>query len=263
MVCMLRFRGRHAGVAQTARGPDLRRMVSTSDRQSLAFLAARTRAVQNGIRLHPARAWSRVQDPGAPGRRRMNATPVPHPQDGPPQARFHPRPGCRPAQAGTGGKDFSGGWLGPPPFLSVEAASGTRRCTCLLLRPAARYDSHPEAFPPPGPARFRHIRWRERHECDTRGGMRGKDCRVFRVYNWNRLGVGQVLCTRRRRFLRNPISPLAGEMSAKQTEGGVFPLVSSARILGRLHPPLSPTVTSPPQGGRLEELSRPVRLPTE
>ena len=81
--------------------------------------------------------------------------------------------------------------------------------------------------------------------------MRGKDCRVFRVYDWNRWDRAQALCTQRRRFSWNPISPLAGDMSAKQTEGGMVPHVSSARILGRVHPPLSPTVTSPPQGGRL------------
>jgi len=38
------------------------------------------------------------------------------------------------------------------------------------------------------------------------------------------------------RCFRNRISPLVGEMSAKQTEGGMVPLVSRALILGRFTP---------------------------
>ena len=78
----------------------------------------------------PARAGPCVGDAGTPGLRRLNATPAPHPQDGPPQARFHLRPGCRPALARTRGRGLSGGWLGrPSPLRHDPAASGTRRCT--------------------------------------------------------------------------------------------------------------------------------------
>jgi hypothetical protein len=52
-------------------------------------------------------------------------------------------------------------------------------------------------------------------------------------------------------FFAEPISPLVGEMSAKQTEGGMAPLVPGAHVLGRVHPPLSPAVTSPPQRGEI------------
>ena len=48
----------------------------------------------------------------------------------------------------------------------------------------------------------------------------------------------------------DPISPLAGEMSAQPTEGGE-PSASTEPD----RPPLSPLVTSPPQGGRLDRAS--------
>ncbi len=48
-----------------------------------------------------------------------------------------------------------------------------------------------------------------------------------------------------------PSSPLAGEMSAKRTEGGKLQASND-------HPALSPSVTPPPQGGRVEMVPRPV-----
>ena len=84
----------------------------------------------------PARAGPCVGDAGTPGHKMF--TPAPHPQDGPPQARFHLDPGCRPALAHTRGRGLSGGWLGRASrhghplgasHCGHPAASGTRRCT--------------------------------------------------------------------------------------------------------------------------------------
>jgi hypothetical protein len=151
------------GVAQIARGPEYRRMVSASDRRSLAaFRRPDTGGLSGGsgfIRHGLGLALTIRETPRAKAIKRQ--TPSPHPQGGPPQARFHPRPGCRPALAGTRGKDFSGGWLGRSarqnvpqghPFEADPAASGTRRCTASSIvpphvtadtrRPSSRLDRH-------------------------------------------------------------------------------------------------------------------------
>ena len=140
-----------------------------------------------------------------------------------------------------------GGWLCTPPERAARQRNrvGHR----LPPGPGTRYAGPRRAFLPPGPTRSRSIRRRKRRHDGTGGGGCGKDCRVFWLYNWNRLGVGQVLCTRRCWLLRNPISPLAGEMSAKQTEGGMVPLVSSVRILARFTPSVTYGDISPAKGG--------------
>jgi hypothetical protein len=161
LVCMPRFRGCMRGGADCARArisPDGVRI-----RQAIAcrLFAARTRAALSDGWHRPARAGPCVNDPGTPEPRRSNAMPSPHPQGGPPQARFHPHPDCRPALAGTRGEDFSGGWLGRsarqdvprgPPVQADPAASGTRRCTASSIvpphvtadtrRPSSRLDRH-------------------------------------------------------------------------------------------------------------------------
>ncbi len=103
------------GGADCAR-PEIRRMVSASDRRSRAAFrhpdtgGLKRRVASSGTDL--ALRW-RSGNARAPerGQARSPAS-VPDPQDGPPQARFHPRPGCRPALTRTRNEDFSGGWLG-------------------------------------------------------------------------------------------------------------------------------------------------------
>ena len=113
LVCMSPPWRRHArGGAICARArisPDGVRI-----RQAVAcrLFAARTRAALSDGWHRPARVGPCVYDPGTPGRLTLRQTPSPHPQDDPPQARFHPHPDSRPALAGTRGKGFSGGWLG-------------------------------------------------------------------------------------------------------------------------------------------------------
>jgi hypothetical protein len=133
-------------------------------RQAVAcrLLATRTRAASSGGWHRPARAGPCVDDAGTPGRRRVSAMPSPHPQDGPPQARFHPHPDCRPALAGTRDRDFSGGWLGRSARQDVPQGHPFR----LILLPAEPAGAPPppssrrtlrqppEAFLPPGPIRF-------------------------------------------------------------------------------------------------------------
>jgi hypothetical protein len=161
LVCMPRFRGGMRGGADCARArisPDGVRI-----RQAIAcrLFAARTRAALSGGWHRPARAGPCVDDPGTPEPRRLNAMPSPHPQGGPPQARFHPHPDSRPALAGHKGQGFLR-WLAWPirpserparaPVEADPAASGTRRCTASSIvpphvtadtrRPSSRLDRH-------------------------------------------------------------------------------------------------------------------------
>jgi hypothetical protein len=168
LVCMSRLKRDMRGGAACARArlpPDGVRI-----RQAVAcrFPATRTRAAENGGWLRPARTWPCVDNAKTPKRQTGSPMPAPHPQDGPPQARFHPRPGCRPALAGTRDRDFSGGWLGRSsrsgapqghPVQTDPAASGTRRCTASSVvlphattgtgrpspRPARHVSGHPAA----------------------------------------------------------------------------------------------------------------------
>jgi hypothetical protein len=216
--------------------------------------ATRTWAAISGGWHRPARAGPCVDDPGTPGRLTLRQTPSPHPQGGPPQARFHPQPDCRPALAGTRGKGFSGGWLGrsscwdvPPghPVQADPAASGTRRCTASSIvpphvttdtrRPSSRLDRYVSG--PSGDGSGLSV---------TRGLGAGKRLPGILTIQLESLGREPGSVNAKTAFSQNPISPLA-----KQTEGGMVPLFSSARVLGRVYPPLSPTVTSPPQVGRL------------
>jgi hypothetical protein len=256
---MPRFRGGMRGGADCARArisPDGVRI-----RQAVAcrLFAARTRAALSDGWHRPARAGPCVDDAGTPEPRRLNAMPSPHPHGGPPQARFHPHPDCRPALAGTRGKDFSGGWLGRSarrdvprghPVQADPAASGTRRCTASSFvpphvtasprRPSSRLDRYVSG--PSGDRSAGMMAW------GLGAGKRLSGILAIQLESLRR-EPGSV--NAKTAFSQNPISPLAGEMSAKQTEGGIVQPVSNARNLGKAHPPLSPTVTSPPQGGRL------------
>ena len=101
------------------------------------FPAARTRAAASGrVALSGTGLAFRWQCGGAGA-----FAPTPHPEDGPPQARFQPYPDSRPARAGTRGKDFSGGWSAACLPRDRQAASGATPVHRLLPLPAARYGS--------------------------------------------------------------------------------------------------------------------------
>jgi hypothetical protein len=61
---------------------------------------------------------------------------------------------------------------------------------------------------------------------------------------------------RERRHRHGPISPLVGEMPGRAEGGAALAPSSTSRLPHRLHPPLSLSVTSPPQGGRSWEPGR-------
>ena len=132
------------GVAQLARGPDYRRMVSASDRQWRAASchpdmgSCQRRVASSGT------SWPCVDDPGAPEQLTLRQTPSPHPQGGPPQARFHPHPDSRPALAGHKGRGFVR-WLAWPILrLGIPLEIPFR----LILLPA-----EPAGAPPPPSSR--------------------------------------------------------------------------------------------------------------
>lgn len=114
LVCMPRQKRRHAAWRKLARGPKTAGWCPHPTGRAVPLSHARTVTHENGLWPRPARAWPCVENPGTPGPRRLNADPFPNPQGGPPQARFHPRSGCQPAQTGTRNRNLSGGWLGPP-----------------------------------------------------------------------------------------------------------------------------------------------------
>jgi hypothetical protein len=114
LVCMPRQKRRHAEWRKLARGPKIAGWCPHPTGRAVPLSHARTVAHESGLWPRPARAWPCVDNPGTPGPRRLNADPFPNPQGGPPQARFHPRSGCQPAQTGTRNRNLSGGWLGPP-----------------------------------------------------------------------------------------------------------------------------------------------------
>lgn len=132
-------RDMHGGGATCAR-PEIRRMMSASDRWKPDPATARTEAVTLTLNHAPARTQAFVADAGAPV---LKSAPTPHPKAGPPQARFHPRPGCRPARTGTGDRSFSGGWLGP-----------------LMPKGTNRLPAETRSFPPP----LRHCRTLRQHQ---------------------------------------------------------------------------------------------------
>ncbi len=155
-------------------------MVSASDRQSRAALQpsrhGRLKAA-GGIVRHGLGLALTMRE--TPGRQTDCPAPAPHPQGGPPQARFHPHPGCRPALAGHKGQGFLR-WLAWPilPFgLPVGFPPG--RPLRLILLPAEPAGAPPPPFaaarygssgrPSPRPARHVHrtIRQREWGECGT------------------------------------------------------------------------------------------------
>ena len=96
------------GVAQSARGPIVAGWCPHPTGSGVRFslpghgrLKTASGFIRHGLGLALTIRERRVSD--------QSQTPSPNPQDGPPQARFHPRPDCRPAPAGTRGKGLSGG----------------------------------------------------------------------------------------------------------------------------------------------------------
>jgi hypothetical protein len=134
----------HAGWRRLRAGPNIAGWCPhpTGDRVPLS--AARTRAAETagGFVRHGLGLALTIRERQTP--QASNAMPSPHPQGGPPQARFHPHPGCRPALAGTRGKDFSGGWLGRSARRDVPQGHPFR----LILLPA-----EPAGAPPPPSSR--------------------------------------------------------------------------------------------------------------
>jgi hypothetical protein len=147
------------GVAQLARGPDIAGWCPHPTGVACRLIAARTRAAQNGIRLHPARAGPCVDDPG---------TPEPPKRPCPPRIRkaARHRPVSIPTLAAGRRWPAQGarispvaGLADPPvrtsrraPVQADPAASGTRRCTASSIvpphvtadtrRPSSRLDRH-------------------------------------------------------------------------------------------------------------------------
>jgi hypothetical protein len=251
----------HAGWRRLRAGPNFAGWCPHPTGESRAACSpARTWAAISGGWHRPARAGPCVDDPGTPGRLTLRQTPSPHPQGGPPQARFHPHPDCRPALAGHKGQGFVR-WLAWPIRPSGRPIEGLP--LRLILLPA-----EPAGAPPP-PSSRRTLRqapgglppaWTDTfpvhpvtgaHGVMARGLGAGKRLSGILAIQLESLGREPGSVNAKTAFSQNPISPLAGEMSAKQTEGGMVQPVSKARNLGKAHPPLSPTVTSPPQGGRL------------
>jgi hypothetical protein len=147
------------GVAQHARGPEYRRMVSASDRRSRAacWLPGHGRPQRLVAFSDTGLAFALTMRERQA--RRVSAMPFPVSARRPATGPFPPPPRL-PAGAGRHkGQDFSGGWLQAPVRTSREgpkadpAASGTRRCTASSIVPphvtAAR-----KAFLPPGPERL-------------------------------------------------------------------------------------------------------------
>lgn len=171
-------------MAQTARGPELRRMVSASDRQSRAALQpsrhGRQQAAGGIVRHGLGLALTMRRRPGA---RQTVGHPLRIRKGGPPQARFHPHPGCRPALAGHKGQGFLR-WLAWPilPFGLPHGCVPPGRPFRLILLPAEPAGAPPPPFaaarygrsgrPSPRPARRVHrtIRQREWGECGTACG---------------------------------------------------------------------------------------------
>ncbi len=174
----LRQKRRHAGWHERVRGPEIAGWCPHPTGRAVPFPKARTRALERGLWPCPARAEPCVADPGTPGRRRLNAKPFPNPQGGPPQARFHPRPGCRPALAGTRNGNVSGGWLGPPGHAWPSGLPAERGLALpppsfrrtLRQTPGGLPPARPATFANPPAAEVRKV-W---HHCRTCGRKSGK-----------------------------------------------------------------------------------------
>jgi hypothetical protein len=151
VVCMSRLKRRHARGGAVRARPELRRMVSASDRQ---WRAASCRPDTGSRKRRVASSGTgRALRWRSGDARAQNALPASarRPATGP-----FPAPPRLPAGAGRHkGQEFVRWLAWPDARKDAKTASGTRRCTCLLPRPAARYGRHPEAFLPPGPTRFR------------------------------------------------------------------------------------------------------------
>ena len=156
--------------------------------------------------------------------------PLPHPQGGPPQARFHPRPGCRPALAGHKGQGFIR-WLAWPghPARGDHAASGTRRCTASSMVPP-----HVTASPRrPSPRLDRHVR---DPSGDGSAGMmaRGAGCGEkiagYFGYTIGIAGTGPRLCARKDGAFRGTRSPPLRGICLRSRQRGVWFRMSRARV---------------------------------
>jgi hypothetical protein len=139
-VCACRcFRNDMHGGGATLRGPMSAGWCPHPTGPAVPVPPARTRAAAQGRAAFSGTGLAFRCRCGGAGAAPLgsDAAPTPHPKDGPPQARFHPQAGCRPARADTGARGFSGGWVRP--------CARRDRVTCQL--------SNVVAWPPPSPCR--------------------------------------------------------------------------------------------------------------
>ena len=188
------MRGACTGWRDTRAGPSLAGRCPRPTGGGVPLVGCPDTGGLNGLWHSPTRAWPRVDDAGAPGRRRLNATPLPASARRPATGPFPPPPRL-PAGAGRHrGQGFLRWLVRRPPGGDEKSASGAMPVHCLLPPPAARYDS----FGRPSSRLDRNV-------CDPSGGGSGMSvawCR--RVWMKWRCSVARI-------SRRAPSPPLVGE----------------------------------------------------